>query len=310
MTEFHTGLAPKGFKEDFESFLFNIRAHRLTQTKKGWKEFHLIDRKKKKILASLAFHIQNEKARSPFRAPFGSFEFSGSLPIKDLIEFYDYVENELKKMNVSEINIIAPPELYSPLQPVVTAILILNGYKVLAAEHSSCILVDEQPLSSKVTYDKRKKLRQISKINLEFYELGIHKLKDAYDLISQSRKNKKQSLSMSFDQLSKTVKIFPQSFFVFGVWLNGNLISACITIKVNPSVVYLFYGAHDSRYNKISPFVFLLVHLYQWCFTHKIRMIDLGTSMLNGKVNASLIDFKIRMGSTITNKFTFQKSLA
>jgi hypothetical protein len=55
--------------------------------------------------------------------------------------------------------------------------------------------------------------------------------------------------------------------------------------------------------------VFLLNGLYAWCQNENVKLLDLGTSYVNGKANATLLDFKLRMGGELTPKFYFHKTL-
>jgi Acetyltransferase (GNAT) domain len=114
---------------------------------------------------------------------------------------------------------------------------------------------------------------------------------------------------MSFSELSKTVKALPKSFFMVGVFHDKKMIGACICVQVKAAVVYTFYSAHDSAYDKWSPRVFLLAQLYAWCQKHKIELLDLGTSALKGRPNFPLLDFKLRVGATLTPKYKFRKTL-
>ena len=53
----------------------------------------------------------------------------------------------------------------------------------------------------------------------------------------------------------------------------------------------------------------LMEGVYNYSQTEGINLIDLGTSSLNGKPNFSLLDFKLHLGATPTQKLTFQKNL-
>jgi lipid II:glycine glycyltransferase (peptidoglycan interpeptide bridge formation enzyme) len=121
------------------------------------------------------------------------------------------------------------------------------------------------------------------------------------------RQKLNRSLSMTLEQLKKTVDFFPDSFFLVGVFQNKKLIAACICVQVNSTIVYTFYSAHSDEFDQLSPRIFLLNHLYDWCFLHHVTLLDLGTSTLNGKPNFSLLDFKLRMGGTLTPKYRFNK---
>ena len=85
--KFIEGPLPEGFRSDFESFLFNEERHRCLQSPNEWQSYHFVQEDDKKAVASIHFHLQNQTASSPCKAPFGSVEFSEKLGIKDLYEF-------------------------------------------------------------------------------------------------------------------------------------------------------------------------------------------------------------------------------
>lgn len=155
MISFHFGPAPKGFKPDFESFLFNTKTHRLLQAKTGWIEFHLLNPEKKKILSSIYFHLSNGKAVSPMRAPFGSFEISRVVSPKDFYDFVFWIEAELSKNKISEIEIVCPPERYTNSQPLITSVLMSQAYHIIQVAPGCCISVDKEQLLVKMRPNKK-----------------------------------------------------------------------------------------------------------------------------------------------------------
>jgi len=309
VTEFCSGPAPKGFKPGYESFLFNTEAHRLLQSKTGWTEFHLLDSGKKKILSSIFFNIKGGIAVSPLRAPFGSFEMSEQVQAKEFYDFVFWIEGQLRKTKVIQVEILCPPELYMPTQPLITSTLVSQGYAVIQAEPGCCISVNAIPLTRKMRPNKKRVLWQGQKAGLVYKKLPLINLKEIYFFLEACRKEKGQTLSMTLTGLGKTIEAIPKSFFLVGVYLQDQLIAASVCIRVSQSIVYTFYLGHFHQYDKISPVVFLINSLYDWCSRHGIALLDLGTSTLDGKPNFSLLDFKLRMGGTLTPKYRFQKTL-
>jgi len=306
---FHSGTPPKGFKPDFESFLFNTKKHRSLQSKSGWLEFHLLDFNKKQILSSIYFNISNYKASSPLKAPFGSFEISLQVQLKDFCLFVQQIEVELKKEGVRKIEIQCPPELYISTQPLVTATLSMLGFKIIEAQPGCCIIVNKKSLFEKMFKDKKIKFRLAQKTGLTFKKLSLLKLSEVYSFIAKFRRKLNRTLSMSSSELAKTVKALPHSFLIVGVFLKGRMIAACICVIVSNSILYTFYSAHDDEFDKLSPRIFLLSNLYGWCQKNKVTLLDLGTSGVKDKPNPGLLDFKIRIGGTLTPKYKFEKEL-
>jgi hypothetical protein len=49
--------------------------------------------------------------------------------------------------------------------------------------------------------------------------------------------------------------------------------------------------------------------IYEYCQVEKYRLIDLGTSALKGRPNFTLLDFKLNLGATPTEKVVYEKIL-
>jgi hypothetical protein len=307
---FHAGSIPPGYRLDYDPYLFNTKEHRAQQAREGWQEFHLLNGTSKKVIASVSFHVQDGIAKSSLRAPFGGFDYSQQLSAELTFNFIADVERALIKKGVREINIHCPPELYSQNQPLLTVSLLNQGFQIIQAEPGACIEVNKTSLAEKMNKDKRARLRQCEKAGLTFKKLDLKKLETVYSFIANCREKQGRQLSMSFTELSKTVKSLPKFFFKVGVFDERKMIGACICVRVSSTIVYTFYSAHDDAYDKISPRVFLLNNLYKFCQKNKVELLDLGTSALNGKPNYPLLDFKLRVGATFTTKFKFKKTLA
>lgn len=307
--EFITGEPPKGFKKDFESFLFNTPSHRQTQSRYGWREFHLIDKKKKKILASVAFHVKGKIARSPLKAPFGSYEFSDSITLPIIINFITNVDNVLKKSGVTKIEIINHPEIYFKKHNTLAYALIDQGYSPYRCDVSCSMKVDKTPLLEKMNKAKRKQYRQSLKLGFRFRNIRLSKIDEVYDFISTCREERSQTLSLSKKELNTIVNTLPKAFKLVGVYNKRELIAASVCIHVNKEILYTFYSAHKKTYDSSSPLTFLLNNLYTWCNSKHYRLLDMGTSTVNGKSNFNLLDFKLRVGGIMSPKFSFRKVL-
>ena len=115
---------------------------------------------------------------------------------------------------------------------------------------------------------------------------------------------------MSYAQMKTVCDNFPEDFKLFGVYDNNALAAASISIMINKSILYNFYSAHAKQYDALSPVVRLMEGIYEHCQSDKIKIIDLGTSALNGRPNFGLLDFKLNLGASPSEKFTFEKILS
>lgn len=280
------------------------------QSLSGWRSFYALRNEKKVARARVHFNLDNGVAISPFRNPFGSYEFSEAFSPRELYEFIRWVEGQLKSLGTKRVEIKSWPELYNgPCAAILSTLLFNLGYRVKTAELSACIEVNPSALYHIMSSWEKRKSGQIRKTNLRFAEIQGTRLKEVFDFISSCREEKRQSISMNYGQIKTVCDHFPDKFCLFGVYDNQALAAASISILVNKSILYNFYSAHAKQYDALSPVVRLMEGIYEYCRMDKIRMIDLGTSALKGRPNFSLLDFKLNLGATPTCKVTYEKVL-
>ena len=308
---FHEGNIPSGYRQDFESSIFNNPAHLLLQSAEGWHSFSVLNSKYYEIAAIIYFHIDEGVARSPLKSPFGSIEFSSSLAPIVLFRFLEFIESRLKARNVQRIIIKDCPSLYRPAQSAILQTFLFNlNYAVADAEVGAIIPVTDSKFESKLDDWEKRKLRKSTGAQLTVKELPIEQLGEIYLFILGCKKLKGYSLSMSLPELKQTVRVLEDHFKLFGVLKDDKLCAAAIGVRVHRDVLYNFYSDHAEEFDALSPVVFLLGYMYDYCHRNQIDKFDLGTSAIENKPNFGLLDFKIRLGGVPATKFTFQKTIA
>lgn len=260
-------------------------------------------------MAQVSFHLQKDKAMSPFRAPFGSYLFSKNLSTLNLYNFIKECETRLKKKHIRFISLKEPPLFYRPSGELLHAMLLNLGYQGTNAEVGAGIFVDDEKFPSKIEAWERRKLRQAKEKGMVAKRLPLGEFETAYQFILKCRAQRGRTLSMTLENLKLTVETFDKSFFIFGTFLRKELTSASIAIQVHPGILYNFYSAHLKKFDAVSPMVLLINGMYKFCAANEIGMLDLGTSAIEGQPNFSLIDFKFRLGAQPTIKLTFEKEL-
>jgi hypothetical protein len=188
-------------------------------------------------------------------------------------------------------------------------VLLKSQYSIQIAEVGTVISVDEFALEDKLKSSERYILNRCRKSGFTCKQLTLENLDSVYQFIYGQLTLKGYSLSMSFDDLKKTVDNFPNQFFLFVVMDGDRMAAASVSIQVRSAVLYNFYVAHDPEYNHMSPVVMVVDGLYNFCKKNKFSILDLGTSMLDGKPNVTLLDFKLRLGGVVTEKITFSNKL-
>jgi hypothetical protein len=306
---FHEQL-PDGVTFGFEVSLFNDPRHLSLQSTEGWRSFYAVNNKHQVVDAVFHAHLENEIARSPYKSPFGSFEFSEEISLNALFHFIAFAETRLKARGANTIVIKNAPHDYNPhLSALLEVFLVNNGFQIVEAEAGSIIDVTINFEENLDRWEKRK-IRGAQEAGLRFKKLPIDSLDEIYFFILTCRKKKNYALSMGIADVRKTVEQFPDRYLLFGVYQEQTLIAAAIAIRVSHDVLYDFYPAHDAAFDHLSPIVFLTQGMVHYAIENKMRWLDLGTSAIDDKPNFGLLDFKMRLGGKPTSKFTFRKNIS
>jgi len=288
-------------------FLFNSEKHLGLQSEKNWRIFETLEKDTEAVKVRIAFHVKAVDAVSPLSAPFGFLEIYKKVSADELNSFFSFIEADLKTSGVKRIYLKSYPEGYDKNFRLVERVLKKLHYSS-RQEVSSIIPVDHKPFEKKIKLSERQKLRKAMPL-FSFDRVHSDRAKEIYSFIEERRKEKNQTLSMSFSELRNVVAEFPKNFFFYRVFDSGATAAAAIVIKISPEILYTFYYAHAQRFDKVSPVVFLISKLYEIAYDEGIEMIDLGTSMVNGKVNRSLLHFKTSIGGQSSRKLIFEKEL-
>ena len=177
------------------------------------------------------------------------------------------------------------------------------------AELNSGIKIESLHFEEKIEVWEKRKLKQAKAKGAVYKQIPITELDSVYNFILKCRQQRDHTLSMTLEELRKTVETFSKEFFLFGVFLLKELTAASISIRVRPDILYNFYSGHLKKFDTMSPTVLLIGGLYKFCGSHNIHLLDLGTSSVDGQPNFSLLDFKLRMGAVPSMKLSFEKKL-
>jgi hypothetical protein len=246
---------------------------------------------------------------SPYKAPFGSFDFSQNITSTILSDFIKFIEDSLQTRGVSKIRIKMPPDAYANSTSLTQAVLLSNGFQIDLAEVGSVIQVDERDFKNIIKDSERQVLKQFHSKGFVCKRVSIEKLKEVYAFIHKQQSLKGYSISMTLEELQKTVDACKENFFLFAAWNQEEMIAASVSIKVMDHVLYNIYITHYTTYKQYSPVVAIIEMLYNFCNENNFSILDLGTSMLNDKPNVSLLDFKRRLGGADTERFILSKTL-
>jgi hypothetical protein len=260
------------------------------------------------LAAAIFFSLKEGVASSPLRAPFGGLEVYKRVGSKQVASFFSYVANDLNVKGAKRIIIKQCPVSYDPQAAKLIWSVAKKLNFTLHQQITSVILVDAKPYEQKIVTAKKQKLQK-AMTRFSFCRENLGQIKRIYSFIQACRKERSQTLSMSFQHVKDTIERFQQDFFLFSVKEGEQLAAAAIVIRINSKVLYTFYYAHAKHFDKVSPIVFLIANLYSFAQKKKYRLIDLGTSMIGEGINQPLIHFKKSIGGLPDNKYLIEKEL-
>lgn len=306
---FNTAEASEIKSLDFEPTLFHFPTHLNLQRVNGWKWYYALHPKRKKVVASLYLNVDREIASSSIQSPFGTIECADDLPPEVLYRFLDFVETKVRQLAVRRIILKNPPLHYNLKRgALLHAFLFNRGYEVTTAEVGGIRFVEDEYIRE-LNRLERRKLRLCHSANLTSRLLSHECKYEVHSFLRACRERKGYTLSMTFEDLEKSINQFPDRYLLFGVFNRDEMIAASVAVRISSSILYCFYAGHSETYDKWSPVVFLVESLYNYCQQQGISMLDFGTSAVNGQPNFGLLNFKLRLGGRPSPKLTFEKTL-
>lgn len=272
--------------------------------------FYLIDEERQKALGHIAFSTEESEVMSPFRAPFAGFELVADLDSLAILYFLQETQRRLKQRGVRYLRIKLAPACYQGSADTLIENMKHLGFEEKDRQTYHVIAVNMEPLEKKIATMEQRRLRKSAREGLTFRFVKRSEFAALFGFIKRHREAKGHQLSMDWSGLKTAINANRESYLAGGVYKEEQLIAAAVLVKVSDKVVYNFLPAHDVTFNSLSPMVFLIGAVYDWCQGQGIDWIDLGTSYLGKKENKSLISFKEHMGGQPFESITFRKTLS
>jgi hypothetical protein len=297
----------KNFPAAFEGFFFNENEFISRASPEGRFTFVCVDTASN-IKARFTLFIQGSEGLSPFRAPFGSFEFAEDFSGKELEEFICKIDGFAKEKKLSRLTITSWPDCYNPENAaVLKKMLLKNGYQVIVEDHNYHLGTGSS-FESLIHVSEKGKLNKSTNAGFRFSVGGSDDIKSIHTLVAEARKQRGHPLSMNLGDYENMFLEFPDRYILFILYDHHKLIAACTGVKINSKILYNFLGADDINYKSYSPMVMLMKGVYDYCRGHSYQIFDLGIGTANGIVNPGLVQFKKYLGGKFSYKFTYQKT--
>ena len=258
-------------------------------------------------IARICFMIDKNQAISGHQATFGSIDADLPLARETAKYFLEQVIISLEKAGIDEVIIKHWPDCYD--QPNSwRGIFIDLGFSVVNSETDQYLAIKEQDYLQVVNKNQHSNLNQARAKGFKFECLNINELPYVYDLIQKTLARKGYPVSMTYDDLYKTISVLSDKYLLFGIFDDKKLIAASVSVRISKRILYNFYHADDFSYRSTSPMVMLIKEIYQYCQQNDVRLLDLGISTETGKINEGLFNFKKSLGCSTSEKNTYRLS--
>ncbi|QMW00692.1 GNAT family N-acetyltransferase [Spirosoma foliorum] len=294
-----------------DGFLFNEIAHLQQQNDGPFYLVSALNLSTQRAEARCAFFIQANNALSPAAAPFGSVEFTKTLPKFVLDMFLSTLINVARSVDVAIVRLVNYPNCYAPEQAcLLTNRLIEHGFYLREINPTSFLAIADIPFDRTIVPAERRRLRKCLEAGFQFMHWKEPNLHEVLDFLQETHAQKDYSLTLPPDRLLKLVQGFPKQFAVFVVKDRTDLTALTVAVRVRQDILYNFLPASHLHYQAFSPMVMLIDGLFTYCQQQQIRLLDLGVSLDEKRQQKpSLLRFKRNLGAQESPKLIFEKQL-
>jgi hypothetical protein len=258
---------------------------------------------------SIYFTRGNDGIHSLDRSPFGGFILGVDTRARTICKLITEIESWCTNNHVREIWIRNYPTVYDPAgAALIHEALTITGFRVAKTELLQFININEKS-SERINRNRKRKLNDCMNAGLEFVQLGLEYIEDAYEIFAECRTEKNYPITMSLADFRAALEQFPAQYFLFGVKDGERLVAASVCIKVNDRIFYDFFHGDKISERKLSPLTLLVTSLIDFCYDRGYQLLDLGVSTDNHGINKGLTQFKNSFGAETSQKLIYHKSV-
>lgn len=246
--------------------------------------------------------VKEEYWRSPARGTYCGYHSVKGLSLDQLVSFNEAVELRLTQLGAKSVEILPAPEAHDvPMFANTLYALLRAGYAIERCDIDHCLTTTASGLFEVMSYGNRKRLKKCEREGMTPRRLELDDLARVYETITVNRSAKGYAVSMELAELEAMAACIADRIVLFGIPDGSMLIAAAICLQVRSDILYIFYWGDRPGYSTLSPVVSLASHIYDYCLTNGLRLLDAGTSTVGADMKLGLINFKAGLG--------FQESL-
>ncbi|MEZ0539738.1 GNAT family N-acetyltransferase [Fibrella sp. Tmos10] len=295
-----------------ESGFFFNEEDQLRQQDNG--SFHLLtalNMATHQVDARCAVFIDNELAISPKLAPFGSVEFTSTLPDHTLTALLDSLEAEVDRLGLPALRLTNYPHCYAPEQAErLMRALRRRQYRIVDQLTNFHLTITDDQFSSHLHKSERRRLLKCQKADFKAGVWVDPPVKAVVQFIQASRLQQGYPLTIAPDRLAYLLSTFPDQYPVFVIRDGATIAALTVAVRVRHDILYNFLPADDLAYRRYSPAVMLTASVYAYCQQEGIGLLDLGVSVDEHRLpKPSLMQFKRNLGAQESPKMVWEKKV-
>lgn len=163
------------------------------------------------------------------------------------------------------------------------------------------------PFVDRLASGARKKLAKCERAGFHSRTLESREWRTAHKLIWTNRHRAGRELSLGLDKIEELEDALPGTYKFFGTFDGNKMIAAAICVMVEADILYVYAWA-DAEKNEFAPTVHICECIYEEAAFTQCRLLDVGTSTVEGVPNAGLIHFKESLGFRPSIKATMRRA--
>lgn len=286
-------------------FIFNLDLYSDKYLKRKKIKFQLVRNSDKRVFGTIVFYPEGDSIYSPIKATFGSFNINNKLSYEIQKFYIDSVISHLKK-KYSKIIIITPPPIYAKNSSEILNFLFLNNFIIKKIDLDYYFDLKEIDFIGNLNYGSRQNYKQMDEKNFNLSINDLSLLESSFNIINENKLSKDRKSTISLSNLKSLFKYFPEKYYLFSIQHDDEIVCASIVVSICSKVAYLYSWANNDKYKSISPSTYLTNQMIIYFFENNYDYLDMGIATELGIPNFGLMNFKRKLGSKTTTKFTLE----
>ncbi|MBK6263823.1 GNAT family N-acetyltransferase [Marivirga sp. S37H4] len=255
-----------------------------------------------KIISFWCFARLEGEWKTPYQAPY----FEPFIIDENLLPvLIPQIISHLKSKYHQKISFILPPAFNQISKAIIHTITENNGF-IEKVEISNYLAIKANRTFKENIQQKRKKrkLKSLLNSNYNIKEAEPNEWESLYQQLLDWRQLKGHRNLISKEWMLKAKTAFPDAYQCLQLRDGQNLIGLVFFMRTKSNSYYIYSLITNPDFDKDNPGLLLWNALYELAQKENVQYIDMGTSMINNKINRGLLHHKLALGSVMTKKHT------